>query len=58
MIEAVDTLKLLKEINKQAAKHNRIINVLLELHIAEEDSKYDLASTIAESYWKKANGVN
>ena len=40
MIEAVDTLKLLKEINKQAAKHNRIINVLLELHIAEEDSKY------------------
>ena len=40
MIEAVDTVKLLKEINKQAAKHNRVINVLLELHIAEEDSKY------------------
>ena len=40
MIEAVDTVKLLKEINKQAAKHNRVINVLLELHIAEEESKY------------------
>lgn len=40
MIEAVDTLKLLKEINKQALKNNRIINVLLELHIAEEESKY------------------
>ncbi|MCR5076991.1 MAG: YggS family pyridoxal phosphate-dependent enzyme [Prevotella sp.] len=40
MIEAVDSLKLLKEINRQAAKHDRIINVLLELHIAEEESKY------------------
>ena len=40
MIDAVDTVKLLKEINKQAAKYNRVINVLLELHIAEEESKY------------------
>ena len=39
MIEAVDSFKLLKEINKQAAKHDRIINVLLELHIAEEETK-------------------
>ena len=42
MIEAVDSLKLLKEIDKQAAKHDRIINVLLELHIAEEETKYGL----------------
>lgn len=40
MIEAVDSLKLLREINKQAAKHNRVINVLLELHIAQEATKY------------------
>lgn len=40
MIEAVDSMKLLKEINKQAAKNNRVINVLLELHIAEEETKY------------------
>ncbi len=40
MIEAVDSLKLLKEIDKQAAKHDRVINVLLELHIAEEETKY------------------
>lgn len=40
MIEAVDSLKLLKEIDKQAAKHDRTINVLLELHIAEEETKY------------------
>lgn len=42
MIEAVDSLKLLKEINKQAAKHDRVIDVLLELHIAEEETKYGL----------------
>ncbi len=40
MIEAVDSFKLLKEIEKQAAKCNRIINVLLELHIAAEETKY------------------
>lgn len=42
MIEAVDSLKLLKEINKQAAKRNRVVKVLLELHIAEEETKYGL----------------
>lgn len=40
MIEAVDTVKLMKEINKQAAKNGRTIDILLELHIAEEKSKY------------------
>lgn len=40
MVDAVDSMKLLKEINKQAAKHDRVINVLLELHIAEEVTKY------------------
>lgn len=42
MIEAVDSFKLLKEINKQAAKHDRVVKVLLELHIAEEETKYGL----------------
>ena len=42
MVEAVDSLKLLKEINKQAARNNRTIKVLLELHIAEEETKYGL----------------
>ena len=42
MIEAVDSLKLLKEIDKQAAANNRVIRVLLELHIAEEATKYGL----------------
>ena len=39
MIESVDSLKLLKEINKRAAKHDRVVKVLLELHIAEEETK-------------------
>lgn len=39
MIESVDSLKLLKEINKQAAKYDRVVKVLLELHIAEEETK-------------------
>lgn len=43
MIDAVDSLKLLREIEKQAAKHDRVINVLLELHIAQEATKYGLS---------------
>ena len=42
MVEAVDSLKLLREIDKQAAKCGRVIDVLLELHIAEESTKYGL----------------
>lgn len=42
MIHAVDSMKLLKEINKEAEKNNRVINCLLQFHIAEEDSKYGL----------------
>ena len=42
MVEAVDSLKLLREINKQAEKCGRVIKVLLELHIAEEATKYGL----------------
>ena len=40
LIHGVDTLKLLKEIDKQAKKHNRIISCLLQVHIAEEDTKF------------------
>lgn len=40
LIHAVDSYKLLTEINKQAAKHDRVIPCLLELHIAQEESKY------------------
>ena len=43
LIHAVDSLKLLTEINKQALKHDRIINCLLQLKIASEDSKFGLS---------------
>lgn len=52
MIEAVDTVKLLKEINKQATKYNRVINVLLELHIAEEESKYGFTPDVCREFLK------
>jgi pyridoxal phosphate enzyme (YggS family) len=40
LIHGVDSLKLLKEINKQAAKHERVIDCLLQVHIAQEDTKF------------------
>ena len=62
MIEAVDSLKLLKEINKQAAKHDRVIKVLLELHIAAEETKYGLTLDVCrqlleEGEWKEMKNV-
>lgn len=42
MIHAVDSVRLLKEINKQAKKNNRIIDCLLQFHIAEESTKFGL----------------
>lgn len=42
LIHAVDSLKLLQEINKQAQKNNRIINCLLQIYIAKEETKFGL----------------
>lgn len=42
LIHGVDSLKLLKEIDKQAKKHQRVINCLLQIHIAEEETKFGL----------------
>ena len=42
LIHGVDSLKLLEEINKQAKKNNRIIDCLLQIYIAEEESKFGL----------------
>ncbi len=43
LIHSVDSLRLLKEVNKHALKNERIIDYLLEFHIAEEDSKFGLS---------------
>lgn len=45
LIHGVDSLKLLKEIDKQAAKNNRVIPCLLQMHIAEEETKFGLDET-------------
>lgn len=42
LIHSVDSLKLLAEINKQAAKHQRVISVLLQFYIAKEETKFGL----------------
>lgn len=42
LVHGVDSLKLLQEIDKQAAKHNRTIDCLLQIHIAEEETKFGL----------------
>lgn len=42
MIHSVDSLKLLQEINKQALKNNRVIDCLLQIYIADEDTKFGL----------------
>ena len=42
LIHSIDSLKLLKEVNKQAQKNDRIIDCLLQMHIAEEETKFGL----------------
>lgn len=63
MIDAVDSFRLLKEIDKQAAKHGRVINVLLELHIAEEETKYGFTpdacrEMLKEGLWRELHHVH
>jgi pyridoxal phosphate enzyme (YggS family) len=45
LIHSVDSMKLLQEINKEAGKQNRIIPILLQVHIADEETKYGLDSS-------------
>ena len=57
MIETVDSIRLLREIEKQAAKVERVIDVLLELHIADEETKSGMSldecrELLADGEWK------
>ena len=49
LIHGVDDIKLLEEINKQAKKHDRIINCLLQIKIASEESKFGMTPIEAKS---------
>lgn len=48
LIHSVDSLKLAQEINKQAAKNNRVIDCLLQIYIADEETKFGLSAEEAE----------
>ena len=63
LIHAIDSLSLLEAVNKEAAKNNRVINCLLQFHIAQEETKFGLdmeearAMLESESY-KNLNNIN
>ena len=62
LIHAVDSVKLLKEINKQAEKAGRVIDVLLQVHVAKEETKFgftpdELLDTLAAEEWKTLRNV-
>lgn len=62
MIHAVDSFRLLEEINKQAAKAGRVIPCLLEIHIAREESKYgftfdECRDMMAAGLWRELKNV-
>jgi PLP dependent protein len=55
LIHAVDSVRLLEEINKQGSKINRIIPCLLQLHIAEEESKFGFSEHEVSEFFSTAN---
>ncbi|AYA35899.1 YggS family pyridoxal phosphate-dependent enzyme [Hymenobacter oligotrophus] len=53
-IQSIDSLKLLQEVERQAAKHQRQIRVLLQFHIADEETKFGLSWAEAEAMLRDA----
>lgn len=58
LIHGVDSLKLLKEINKQAKKYNRVIDCLLQIKIAKEDSKFGMSLKTASELLQSEEFLN
>jgi pyridoxal phosphate enzyme (YggS family) len=55
LIHSVDSLKLLQEINRQAVKHGRVINCLLQIHIAREETKFGLSEVEVHDLLKSSD---
>lgn len=55
LIQSVDSFKLLKQINKEAKKNNRVINCLLQVHIAKEETKFGLDEEELDEILKSVN---
>lgn len=53
MIHSVDSLKLLREINRQAAACNRVIKVLIQVHVAQEESKFGIPPRMLNDFWNE-----
>ncbi|HQR92333.1 MAG: YggS family pyridoxal phosphate enzyme [Sphingobacteriia bacterium 39-39-8] len=58
LIHGVDSFKLLVEINKQAAKNNRVISVLLQMHIAKEETKFGMDAEELKAALEGANSLS
>jgi PLP dependent protein len=58
MIHAVDNVELLDVIQKEAAKNNRVIGCLMQIHIANEDSKFGFSYEEADSFFNNVNMQN
>ena len=58
LIHGIDSLKLLKEVNKRAEKQNRVIDCLLQIHISEEATKFGLNEAEAIEVLKAAEELN
>lgn len=52
LIHSIDSLKLLQEVDKQAKKVNRVIDCLLQIHVAQEETKFGFSPTEVEAFLK------
>lgn len=62
LVHGVDTLKLLAEINKQALKNDRVIDCLLQIHVAQEETKFgftfdECREMLKQGEWRQMSGV-
>lgn len=62
LIHSIDTLRLLQEVNKQALKNNRVIDCLLQIHVAEEETKFgftinECRQMLEAGEWRQCQGV-
>jgi len=57
LIHSLDSMKLAKEINKQAEKNNRIVNCLIQIKISKDDSKYGVSFNDFNEFFKYTNNL-
>ena len=57
LIHSLDSMKLAKEINRQAEKNNRIINCLIQIKISKDDSKYGVSFNDFNEFYKYTNNL-